>query len=90
MFTGCHPFKHIRRELGVMAAVNRGKTPERPEEIAVYSKKPDLLWELLGQCWMKQPAERPTARQLRSRFQSLTWYVGLFAHTLGQTTKSDL
>jgi hypothetical protein len=59
MFTGHHPFHHLKMDFMVYLAVQKGERPERP----LHDPHPtrglsDEVWHLVQSCWV---SERPVA-----------------------------
>ncbi|TDL13627.1 kinase-like protein, partial [Rickenella mellea] len=64
LMTGCHPFKEIRSDFGVMKAIMNKETPGRPEEDLFLNGLDHFMWEIMTQCWNSQTDRRPTAEAL--------------------------
>ncbi|CAE6458990.1 unnamed protein product [Rhizoctonia solani] len=71
IFTGLPPFSHVRRNCVVVATITRGEGPQRPNEIALYTRHSDRVWDILQQCWKWNPGERPTAGQIKGFFYEI-------------------
>ncbi|KAG8733881.1 hypothetical protein FRC11_000759 [Ceratobasidium sp. 423] len=65
IFTGLPPFSNIRRNCAVVAMITRGEKVKYPEELSLYTRHSDRVWNLLQQCWQWKPGERPTAEQIK-------------------------
>lgn len=65
--TGNVPYHDLRRDSAVIAAILVKKViPVRPEaHIPSDSKRNNMLWSLLEQCWAFEPEDRPTAKRAR-------------------------
>ncbi|KAG9079214.1 hypothetical protein FS749_008724 [Ceratobasidium sp. UAMH 11750] len=49
-----------------------GKIPERPEELDLMDRgKSDVLWKAMSRCWSHEPAERPSAFEVRGKLEEL-------------------
>ncbi|KAG8789402.1 hypothetical protein FRC12_013550 [Ceratobasidium sp. 428] len=71
--TGEPPFPKKRHDIQVMHAVTMLKEkPERPECILPDSSDNERLWALLTRCWSHEPAERPSASEVRDEIQTIT------------------
>ncbi|ELU39095.1 nuclear condensin complex subunit Smc2, putative [Rhizoctonia solani AG-1 IA] len=71
IFTGLPPFSDVRRNAAVVAMISRGEGPRYPNEMALYTRHSDRVWEMLQQCWRQNPAERPTAEQIKAVFYEI-------------------
>jgi len=56
------PFYGYRNEV-ISGTVLRGGRPERPEG-AESGWFTDYVWEVLGRCWMPQPGDRPSIKDI--------------------------
>ncbi|KAL2918541.1 hypothetical protein HK105_201942 [Polyrhizophydium stewartii] len=65
IMTGKVPFANAMDEKAVAHAIRRGVRPARADSI------PDALWDLLDDCWNKDPAERPAFAQVVRRIEAL-------------------
>ncbi|CAE7170460.1 unnamed protein product [Rhizoctonia solani] len=61
-FTGGFPFPD-RTDINVIFAVVGGALPIRPKELG-SGQKGDLMWQLLLDCWNRNPNKRPSAAQV--------------------------
>ncbi|KAG8714120.1 hypothetical protein FRC08_012335 [Ceratobasidium sp. 394] len=69
--TGKIPFSG-KVEQAVLATVMLGKIPERPEELDLMDRgKSDVLWKAMSRCWSHEPAERPSAFEVRGKLEEL-------------------
>ncbi|KAJ8077723.1 hypothetical protein PM082_002156 [Marasmius tenuissimus] len=60
LFTHVHPFPQIKHSLEVMMNVAKGENPERPtEERVVERGLDDKMWQLMTECWNREPSARP-------------------------------
>ncbi|KAF8608929.1 kinase-like protein, partial [Ceratobasidium sp. AG-I] len=66
IFSGKLPFAELRNDAQVIHAIMQGKLPERTPN--AFS---DPVWELLNQCWRRNPRERPTARYVLNALQQI-------------------
>ncbi|KAJ1304048.1 hypothetical protein OPQ81_008456 [Rhizoctonia solani] len=71
IFTGLPPFNNIKRNCAVVAMITRGEKVKYPEELALYTRHSDRVWEILQECWQWKPGERPTAEQIKAAFYEM-------------------
>ncbi|CAE7082735.1 unnamed protein product [Rhizoctonia solani] len=71
IFTGLAPFSYIRRNCAVVAMVTRGEKHKCPEDLSLYTRQSDRVWEILQQCWEWNPGERPAAQQIKEAFYEI-------------------
>ncbi|KAJ7039445.1 kinase-like domain-containing protein [Mycena alexandri] len=66
ILTGTPPFPDLRMDGAVINAVLAGHRPPQPKSCS-GTPSLDALWNLLQNCWEKEPATRPTAAQIVQR-----------------------
>ncbi|KAH7345556.1 WD40-repeat-containing domain protein [Rhizoctonia solani] len=64
IFTGDVPYPDHRMEFSVITTVARGTLPTRPVEQLGSDQQGVLVWELLLNCWKRDPSERPSSKQV--------------------------
>ena len=68
--TGKLPF-HSKREFEVMHAVVDGERPPKPENAEDIGMT-EVIWELMGECWKENRAERPVIPEILRKFCEIT------------------
>lgn len=64
--TGNVPYPELKDPAVCTAILVKKQIPSRPEvHIPTKSKRDDMLWLLLEQCWAFEPEHRPNAEQVR-------------------------
>lgn len=59
-FTGQPPYPQLSTDLDVFTAIVRGERPTRPVDWQVNKYGlDDELWQLLSECWDRNPGRRP-------------------------------
>ncbi|KAL5638734.1 hypothetical protein ACGC1H_003182 [Rhizoctonia solani] len=71
IFTGLPPFSNVRRNCAVVAMIIRGEKVKYPEELSLYTRHSDRVWDILQQCWQWKPSDRPTAEQIKEGFYEI-------------------
>ncbi|CAE6467167.1 unnamed protein product [Rhizoctonia solani] len=64
IFTGDVPYPNHRMEFSVITTVARGTLPTRPDEKLGDDRQGGLVWQLLLNCWSRNPSERPSSKQV--------------------------
>lgn len=59
MFTGAIPFSDLRDGAVILAVSVHNMRPSRPLEPATGRGLSDDVWNLMQECWLTQPTERP-------------------------------
>ncbi|KAH8107749.1 kinase-like domain-containing protein, partial [Cristinia sonorae] len=59
LFTGKVPFSKVDRTADVARIVINGERPSRPICSDCIHQFPDTVWELMQDCWLQNPSERP-------------------------------
>ncbi|KAF5349239.1 hypothetical protein D9756_009417 [Leucocoprinus leucothites] len=68
VFTGHVPFFEYFRDQTVILKIHRGERPSRPNpEIFSKNGMTEGIWRLMQDCWSTNPADRPTAAEIRAR-----------------------
>ena len=70
VLTSCYPF-YPRREFEVIHAVIEGARPPKPKN-AEEMGMTEPVWELVGECWRENRAERPTMPEILKKFCEIT------------------
>jgi serine/threonine protein kinase len=70
ILTGKRPFSP-RRKAGVINAVISGERPAKPEN-AESIGIPDVVWDLLRECWKEDRATRPNTSDILGKLRSIT------------------
>ncbi|CUA75823.1 putative WD repeat-containing protein alr2800 [Nostoc sp, PCC 7120] [Rhizoctonia solani] len=64
ILTGDVPYPDRRTDFAVLMTVQRGMLPTRPIKRLGDDRKGNMMWDLLVQCWNREPGDRPSSRQL--------------------------
>ncbi|KAF9455741.1 kinase-like domain-containing protein [Collybia nuda] len=65
IFTGNYPFPHIFNHWAVIMKVVEGERPLRPVGSLYFDRGlTDHMWALMQDCWVHDPAHRPTASEI--------------------------
>ncbi|QRV92728.1 Tyrosine kinase domain protein [Ceratobasidium sp. AG-Ba] len=63
--TGEVPFSELGKDVAVMLAIMKSKTPRRPESLdQIPARKGEVLWETINKCWRLDASERPSADEV--------------------------
>ncbi|RHZ79159.1 hypothetical protein Glove_151g109 [Diversispora epigaea] len=68
VFTGYPPFYNIRHDLGLIISISNGLRPEIKCEV------PQLLKDLMEECWNINPCNRPTSEELKTQLSKYLDY----------------
>ena len=71
IFTDNVPFSHISNEAFIPLVIRDGPLPARPEQKATIRGLNDALWNLLNQCWQRDPISRPSMSAIRETIQNI-------------------
>jgi serine/threonine protein kinase len=71
IFTDNVPFSHISNEAYIPLVVRDGPLPTRPEQSATLRGLSDALWDLMNQCWQRDPNSRPSMPTIRETIQNI-------------------
>ncbi|CAE7191820.1 unnamed protein product [Rhizoctonia solani] len=72
IFTGDVPYPECRQDFTVLNTVAKGVLPTRPLERIKENHQGNSMWQLLSNCWDRNPCERPSSRQV---YDTLVFYV---------------
>ena len=65
------PYSDIKKSIHVVFKKGRGELPNRPKDERVVRRGlDDRMWELLCQCWSKEPNDRPPIKELVKQLSS--------------------
>ncbi|CAE6461572.1 unnamed protein product [Rhizoctonia solani] len=64
IFTEDVPYPDRRTDFAVLRAVERGTPPTRPIDRLGDDQKGNMMWDLLVQCWNREPGNRLSSRQV--------------------------
>ena len=62
------PFSHISNEASISLLIRDGPLPTRPEH-AYTRGLSDAMWNLMSQCWQRDPKSRPSMSEIRETIQ---------------------
>jgi hypothetical protein len=68
IFSGTIPFHHISNNYRVTIEIMKGKRPPRPD-VAIEGLT-DRTWDLVEECWRRNPTERPSAGEIVQALRS--------------------
>jgi serine/threonine protein kinase len=71
IFTDNVPFSHISNEAYIPLVIRDGPLPTRPEQSATMRGLSDSLWNLINQCWQRDPNSRPSMSTIRETVQNI-------------------
>ncbi|TDL23524.1 kinase-like protein [Rickenella mellea] len=71
IFTGNHPFEDLVQDGSVIIAVLKGDRPARPGEVATQRGLDNQVWQLIENCWMHEPLDRPDMAAVLSQLSEL-------------------
>ncbi|KAF8602659.1 kinase-like protein [Ceratobasidium sp. AG-I] len=72
IISGRPPYANIKGDAAVIyAIVDKKEIPKRPTRIPSESKKGDLLWSLLQECWAFNPRNRPGAAKVEEVMRNI-------------------
>src|ERR1700761_4397883 len=81
IFTNNLPFSHIQNESYVPIVIRDGTIPTRPEDDITTKGLTDAMWDLMKQCWQREPGSRPKMPEIRETIQNMLptrsgmWYA---------------
>ncbi|KAI6006153.1 kinase-like domain-containing protein [Pisolithus marmoratus] len=64
LFTRAVPFPDCRSPASVLSRLIMGKLPPRPAEESTQFRLTDEWWEICTSCWERDPASRPTVKDI--------------------------
>ena len=70
VLTGQFPF-HPKGQFEVVQVVVDGERPPKPENAEEVGMT-EAIWELMGECWKENRAERPVMPEILRRFREIT------------------
>ncbi|KAI0255389.1 hypothetical protein BJV78DRAFT_1279551 [Lactifluus subvellereus] len=71
IFTDDVPFSHITNDMFIPVVIRDGSLPTRPEHNAVARGLSDAMWDLMNQCWKRDPTSRPSMTKIREAIQNM-------------------
>ena len=81
IFTDNVPFSDIPNETFVSQVIRDGSLPTRPEDGITTKGLTDTMWDLMNQCWRREPESRPKMPEIREAIQNMLpmrsgmWYA---------------
>lgn len=78
VFTGLHPFAHIKNDIAIpMLVLDRHRPPQPKADHLGYT---DDMWEVTCRCWRERPDRRPSASKvvasLKEAIEDAEWVGG--------------
>ncbi|KAI0287928.1 ras guanine nucleotide exchange factor domain-containing protein [Russula brevipes] len=70
IFTDNVPFSHVSNEAYIPLLLRDGPLPTRPDHSVTMRGLSDALWDLMNQCWQRDPVSRPSMSQIREAIQN--------------------
>ena len=70
IFTDDVPFNHISNDAFIPIVIRDGPLPTRPEH-SITRGPGDAMWNLMNQCWQRDPSSRPSMSEIRETTQNL-------------------
>ena len=71
IFTDNVPFSHIPNEAYIPLVLRDGQLPPRPENNITMRGLSDMMWNLMNQCWQRDPKSRPSMSEIRETIQNM-------------------
>jgi len=71
IFTDNVPFSHISNEAYIPLVIRDGSLPTRPETNISMRGLSDAMWNLMNQCWQRDPESRPSMSEIREAIQDM-------------------
>lgn len=71
VFTDNVPFSHISNEAYIPLVLRDGSLPTRPETNISVRGLSDAMWNLMNQCWQRDPESRPSMSEIREAIQDM-------------------
>lgn len=71
IFTDNVPFSHISNEAYIPLVIRDGSLPTRPETNISMGGLSDEMWNLMNQCWQRDPESRPSMSEIREAIQDM-------------------
>ena len=70
IFTDNVPFCHVSNEAFIPLVIRDGPLPTRPELTNTRGVS-DAIWNLMNQCWQRDPKSRPSMSEIRETIQNI-------------------
>ncbi|CUA78464.1 putative WD repeat-containing protein alr3466 [Nostoc sp, PCC 7120] [Rhizoctonia solani] len=64
IFTGQVPYPDCRQDFTILLNVQKGTLPTRPLDRLTDGEKNNMMWQLMLDCWNREPGERPSSGQV--------------------------
>ena len=64
------PFSHVSNEAFIPLAIRDGPLPTRSEHANMRGLS-DAMWDLMDQCWQRDPESRPSMSNIRETIQNI-------------------
>ncbi|KAI0262880.1 hypothetical protein BC834DRAFT_939214, partial [Gloeopeniophorella convolvens] len=71
IFTDNVPYSNIQNEVHVPLVIRDGTLPARPENSIITRALSDTMWDLMNQCWRRDPEERPSMSEIREAIKNM-------------------
>jgi son of sevenless len=71
IFTENVPFCEVTNEMFIPVVIRQGSLPTRPENSAITGGLSDAMWNLMNQCWQRDPTSRPSMTKIRETIQNM-------------------
>jgi son of sevenless-like protein len=71
IFTDDVPFSHITNDMYIPVVIRDGSLPTRPERNSIARGLSDAMWDLMSQCWQRDPTLRPSITKIREAIQKI-------------------
>ena len=70
IFTDNVPFSHVSNEAFIPLVIRDGPLPTRSEHANTRGLS-DTMWNLINQCWQRDPEYRPSMSEIRETIQNI-------------------
>ncbi|CUA70735.1 hypothetical protein RSOLAG22IIIB_09063 [Rhizoctonia solani] len=77
IFTGQVPYPECQKEFTISKKVENGTLPDRPWSQLKDEEQGNVMWQLLLDCWNREPGERPSSGQVADAVASVSYMQGL-------------
>ncbi|CUA68982.1 putative WD repeat-containing protein alr3466 [Nostoc sp, PCC 7120] [Rhizoctonia solani] len=64
IFTGQVPYPDCKKDFTIFLNVQKGTLPTRPLDRLTDDEKNNMMWQLMVDCWNREPGERPSSGQV--------------------------
>ncbi|CUA68980.1 POC1 centriolar protein homolog A [Rhizoctonia solani] len=64
IFTGQVPYPDCKQDFTILLNVQKGTLPTRPLERLTDDEKNNMMWQLMLDCWNREPGQRPSSGQV--------------------------